>query len=115
MSMRVTRADEAEPFHPVGHQGVSPLRLWGGDRTPTEGVTVVLSRYAPGAEAGLAAQSCETVYVVTEGALTFDSEGTRVVLGPMDSAHFDTGTTRTVHNETSVPASMLVIRTKVTP
>lgn len=110
--MRITRAVEGEPFEAVGHTGVGPIRLQGGDRTPTEHFTVVLSHYLPGAEAGLAAQQTETIYVVTAGELVFASEGEVVTLGPMDSVHYTPGTTRTVKNQSPLPASMLVIRMK---
>jgi len=110
--MRASRLSEGEPFEPVGHTGVGPIRLQGGDRTPTENTTVVLSHYLPGAEAGLAEQTTETIYVVTAGELTFASDGVEVTLGHMDSVHFTPGTTRTVRNQSKLPASMLVIRTK---
>lgn len=112
MPMRVTRIADGEPFEPEGHTGVGPVRLQGGERTPTENFTVVLSHYLPGAEAGLASQQTETVYVVTAGELTFTSEGEEVTLGPMDSLHYTPGTTRTVKNNSRLPASMLVVRMK---
>ena len=49
MTMRVTRIADAEPFNPVGHDGVGPVRLQGGASTPTADFTVVLSHYLPGA------------------------------------------------------------------
>lgn len=112
MAMRVTPIADGEPFEPVGHTGVGPVRLQGGARTPTENFTVTLSHYLPGAEAGLATQESETVYVVTAGELVFASEGNEVTLGPMDSVHYTPGTTRTVKNQSRLPASMLVVRMK---
>ncbi|PTT68847.1 cupin [Arthrobacter sp. HMWF013] len=108
--MRVTRVTDAEPFHPVGHEGVGPVRLQGGEATPTTDFTVVLSHYLPGGAAELAPQSAETVYVVVSGELVMTSEGAEEVLGPFDSVHFTPGTLRTVHNRTNLPASMIVIR-----
>lgn len=110
MTMRVTRIADAEPFSPVGHEGVGPVRLQGSESTPTKDFTVVLSHYLPGAMAGLAPQDAETVYVVVTGELVMESEGESEVLGPYDSVHFTLGTTRTVENRTKLPATMLVIR-----
>lgn len=110
MTMRVTRIADAEPFSPVGHEGVGPVRLQGGTSTPTTDFTVALSHYLPGASAALAPQEAETVYVVLSGELAMHAEGDDQVLGPLDSVHFTTGTLRTVENRTNLPASMLVIR-----
>lgn len=113
MSMRVTRIGDAEPFDPVGHAGVGPVRLQGGAATPTTDFTVALSHYLPGAEAQLAQQVSETVYVVLSGELAMISEGDEQALGPFDSVHFTVGTTRSVRNRSHLPASMLVIRAVV--
>lgn len=112
MTMRVTKIDDAEPFAPVGHTGVGPVRLQGGASTPTTDFTVALSHYLPGGLAELAPQDAETVYVVLSGELTMESEGDIAVLGPNDSVHYTVGTLRTVENRTHLPASMLVIRAK---
>lgn len=110
MSMRVTRITDAEPFQPVGHEGVGPVRLQGSMSTPTTDFTVALSHYLPGGSAELSPQASETVYVVLSGELVMASEGREEVLGPLDSVHFTIGTLRTVENRTTLPASMLVIR-----
>lgn len=112
MTMRVTRVEDAVPFQPVGHEGVGPVRLQGGTRTPTTKFTVALSHYLPGGTAELAPQEAETVYVVLQGELLMVSEGVEEVLGPLDSVHFTPGTMRTVENRTNVPSSMLVIRAR---
>jgi uncharacterized cupin superfamily protein len=112
MTMRVTKIADAEPFNPVGHDGVEPVRLQGGASTPTAGFTVVLSHYLPGGTAQLAPQEAETVYVVLSGELVMASDGVEETLGAYDSAHFTAGTLRTVENRTNLPASMLVIRAK---
>jgi len=110
MTMRITRLDDAEPFAPMGHTGVGPVRLQGGTTTPTTDFTVALSHYLPGGQADLSAQVAETVYVVVSGSLVMTSDGVEASLDPMDSVHFSPGTTRTVVNRTHLPASMLVIR-----
>jgi uncharacterized cupin superfamily protein len=110
MTMRVTKLEDAEPFTPVGHDGVGPVRLQGGQSMPTEKFTVVLSHYLPGAEAQLAPQDAETVYVLIDGELVMSSDGIEETLGRFDSVHFTQGTLRTVENRTHLPATMLVIR-----
>ncbi len=110
MTMRVTKVEDAEAFSPVGHQGVGPVRLQGGERTPTAKFTVALSHYLPGGIAELAPQEAETVYVLLSGELVMASEGEEQTLGPLDSVHYTPGTTRTVENRTNLPSSMLVIR-----
>ncbi len=110
MTMRITRLADAERFDPPGHVGVGPVRLQGGQATPTSDFTVALSHYLPGGSAALSPQTAETVYVIVSGALVMVSEGEEVTLGPLDSVHFTTGTTRAVENRTNAPASMLVIR-----
>lgn len=110
MTMRITRLTHGETFSPSGHVGVGPVRLQGGDTTPTTDFSVVLSHYLPGGCAELAPQAAETVYVIVSGALVMASEGEEATLGPFDSVHFTPGTTRTVENRTHQPASMLVIR-----
>ncbi|HEX4058175.1 MAG TPA: cupin domain-containing protein [Galbitalea sp.] len=110
MTMRVTKIENAEPFQPVDHDGVGPVRLQGGETMPTEKFTVVLSHYLPGAIAQLAPQVAETVYVLTSGELVMSADGTEATLGAFDSVHFTPGTLRTVENRTHLPATMLVIR-----
>lgn len=110
MTMRVTRISAAEPFTPAGHSGVGPVRLQGGESTPTIDFTVALSHYLPGGEAELSPQAAETVYVIVAGELVMSSEGDEYSLGPNDSVHFTPGTIRRVENRTKMPASMLVIR-----
>ena len=110
MPMRITRLSEAEPFSPVDHEGVGPVRLQGGSATPTEKFTVALSHYLPGAMAQLAPQAAETVYVVLSGEFVMAADGEEAVLTRHDSVHFSQGTQRSVENRTHLPASMLVIR-----
>jgi uncharacterized cupin superfamily protein len=110
MTMHVVRRADGRPFSPVGHVGVEPVRLHGGESSPTSDFTVVLSRYRPGGAAELASLESETVYVVMSGELVMSSDGAEVTLGPLDSVHFAAGDTRTVENRADASASMLVIR-----
>ncbi|GEE00794.1 hypothetical protein nbrc107696_45320 [Gordonia spumicola] len=106
MTIRLTRVADGEPFAPVGHHGVSPVRLQGGDG----GMSVVLSEYEPGATAASAVQTAETIYVVLEGELTFAGGGVSVTAGPLDSVNVAVGDERSVHNAGAVVARMLVVR-----
>lgn len=108
--MRVMRLADGVPFTPVDHHGVQPIRLQGSDASPTEKFGVVISHYLPGAQAQLAPQPTETVYVVLTGELVMGAEGDEQVLAPYDSVHFTAGTLRTVENRSQLPATMLVIR-----
>jgi mannose-6-phosphate isomerase-like protein (cupin superfamily) len=110
MTMRVTRIEDAEPYAPVGHAGVGPVRLQGGSKTPTDRFTVALSHYLPGAVAELAEQEDETVYVMLAGELMMAADGVEETVHANDSVHYTVGTLRTVENRTHLPASMLVIR-----
>ena len=110
MTMRINRLADAERFDPPGHTGVGPVRLQGGDASPTKDVTVVLSHYLPGGQAAMAEQPVETVYVLVSGELVMVSEDQEATLHPYDSVHFTPGTRRQVVNRSQLPASMLVIR-----
>ena len=56
------------------------------------------------------AGALEKIYVVLAGRITVQlGDGTRHVLGPLDSCHIPGGEARSVLNETSEMASMLVM------
>ena len=84
MTMRVTRLADAEPFSPVDHSEVGPVRLQGGESTPTSRFTVAPSQYLPGGRADPAPQAAETVYVVVVGELVMTSEGVEATLESHD-------------------------------
>ncbi len=110
MSIEISELTQAQPFQPVGHHGVGPVHLFGGERYDGA-VTVALSHYLPGGSADLSPVAVETVYVVVTGTLTLlDADGTARELGPLDSARITAGTPRAVENRTNLPAGMLVIR-----
>jgi mannose-6-phosphate isomerase-like protein (cupin superfamily) len=110
MTMTITRLADATPFDPPGHRGVGPIRLRGGETSPTEGIVVTLSHYLPGGQAEMAPQLVETVYVIVAGELVMISDGVEETLRTYDSVHFTVGTLRQVENRSHLPASMIVIR-----
>jgi mannose-6-phosphate isomerase-like protein (cupin superfamily) len=107
--MQITRVSDAVSFDPEGHRGVSPAYLQGGEDY-SGSVSIVLSRYLPGAQAQLAELAVETFYVVIEGELTMDCDGLEATLGHLDTVCMTAGSLRSVHNRTRLPASMLVVR-----
>ncbi|MFD4903408.1 cupin domain-containing protein [Streptomyces sp. NPDC058411] len=110
MSIEIIELAQAERFQPVGHHGVGPVHLFGGERY--EGaVTVALSHYLPGGQADLSPVPAETLYIVLSGTLTLtDADGSAHALNALDGARLTAGTPRSVENLTNLPASMLVIR-----
>ncbi|MFG3133218.1 cupin domain-containing protein [Streptomyces tendae] len=110
MSIEIAQLTQAQPFQPVGHHGVGPVHLFGGEHYDGA-VTVALSHYLPGGGADMSPVPAETLYVVLTGTLTLvDADGTSHVLGPLDSARLTAGTVRGVENRTNLTAAMLVIR-----
>ncbi len=107
--MEVTRLADALPYEAPKHHGIAALRLHGGGQTNAERMLVGMSHFLPGGGADESASEAERVYVVLEGQITVTTEDGPVVLGPMDSCLLPPGETRSVHNATNRPASMLVI------
>ncbi|MFC8454936.1 hypothetical protein [Kitasatospora sp. NPDC057223] len=110
MPIDIIQLTQAQPFQPVGHHGVAPVHLFGGEHYDGA-VTVALSHYLPGGGADLSPVPLETLYLVLTGTLTLlDGDGGTHVLTALDGARLTTGTVRSVENRTNLPASMLVIR-----
>ncbi|MCX5214764.1 cupin domain-containing protein [Kitasatospora sp. NBC_00240] len=110
MPIDITQLIQAQRFEPVGHSGVGPVHLFGGERYDGA-VTVALSHYLPGGRADMSPVPVETLYLVLTGSLTLlDADGATHVLNALDGARLTTGTLRGVENRTNLPASMLVIR-----
>lgn len=109
MSIDITPLTQAQPFQPVGHHGVGPVHLFGGEHYDGA-VTAALSHYLPGGRADMSPVPAETLYIVVTGTLTLDAEGDTHDLHPLDAVRLTPGTLRSVENRTNLPASMLVIR-----
>ena len=110
MRARLHRIADAVTFHPEGHTGVAPVRLVG--TAPDEPISVVLSRYEPGAHAEMSPVPVDTIYLVRTGTLTISLEGEQQELTELDSIFLPAGCVRAVDNRTSEQASMFVIRPK---
>lgn len=107
--MEITRLDDAVAYSAPLHHGMVALRLQGHEASSAESFWVGLSHFLPGGGAEQSATPIEKVYVVVDGHLTFVTEETEHVLGPLDSCRFAPGEARTVQNRTNRVASMLVI------
>lgn len=105
----VRRSGEGTLIHPPGHAGVSALQRFGGGGEP-DVVTVVLSRYSPGARAELS-EVGETIYYVLGGELHLSIEHAEdYTLEQGDSVYMQSGTVRSIVNYGADEASILVVR-----
>jgi quercetin dioxygenase-like cupin family protein len=111
--MECTRFDKAKPYTAPKHNACSSFRLQGLEASATKNFWVGLSHFLPGGGADLDASPYEKVYVVTAGELTVVSGGQTVVLRVNDSCLIPANEARTVVNHTNLPASMVVIFSKV--
>jgi mannose-6-phosphate isomerase-like protein (cupin superfamily) len=107
-TMRITRLDQAPPYHPPLHRGVGALRLQGHEAGPTARFWTGLSYYLPGGAADAAPTAEETVYVVLDGEVVVTADGREETLGRYDSVHLPKSQTRSVENRSHRPATLLV-------
>lgn len=108
--MDVTRIAEAREYHPPLHHGCTALRLQGLEASTADFAWIGLSHIEPGGGAAMDAGSVGKIYVVAVGEVTVTlADGTRTVLGTMDSCFIPAGEAREVRNETAEVASMIVV------
>ncbi len=108
-TMEVVRFADATFYTAPDHDDVVARRLQGGDAT-TAFALVGHSTFAPGAGVPMGAAPVGKVYVVTAGELTIvAADGTRHVLGVMDSIHMPPHEARAVVNDGRHPAAMIVV------
>lgn len=96
---------------PPKHFNVVSGRFQGKTETGLSKFWMGLSHYLPGGgvEFSGADSAEEKVYFVLEGELTVKSETEEFVLGPWDSLYIGPHEARSIINNTSRPATMLVI------
>ena len=100
--MEVVRFDEAPFYTAPDHDDVVARRLQGGEASSVDFALVGHSTFPPGGGVPMGAAQVSKIYIVTDGAISFDQpDGTRYVLMP--------GEARAVLNDTSEPAAMIVI------
>jgi mannose-6-phosphate isomerase-like protein (cupin superfamily) len=107
--MHVTRFNAAKTYNPPKHPGAVAYRLQGMDTSPVQDFWVGVSHFLPGGGAELDATPTEKVYVVLSGKVTVEAGGQRVTLEAYDSCMIGKNEERRVVNESSLPASMLVV------
>jgi glyoxylate utilization-related uncharacterized protein len=96
---------------PPRHFNVVSGRFQGEAETGLKSFWMGMSHYLPGGgvEFSGADSAEEKVYFVLEGEITVKSETEEFVLGPRDSLYIGPYEGRSVSNNTSRPATMLVI------
>ncbi|MBN2027519.1 MAG: cupin domain-containing protein [Actinobacteria bacterium] len=108
--MKKVELKDVKPYQAPGHYGMTALRLHGREETGSQNFWVGLSHFLPGGGAEFDASPSEKVYFVLEGEVTIKCQsGEIVTLRPWESMYIGANEGRAIVNETSRPASMLVI------
>lgn len=107
--MKLKRFEDAEPYDAPNHWDVTGLRLQGFEDGGPENQWLGFSQFLPGGGAGPDCTPFEKVYVVLEGEMTIDVDGTETVLGAMDSCTIPAGEVRRIENKTNHICKMLVV------
>lgn len=105
--MHLMRHADAVPYQAPLHDNVDTRRMQGLEAGPSDAFWVGISQYPPGSSAGPGEVMAETVYVVLDGELTLECEGTHV-LGTHDSVRFVAGEHRRLVNASDANATLLV-------
>lgn len=113
--MEVKRLHAAARYDAARHFDMRSLRLQGLDATHVEHFWVGLSHFLPDGGAQWDAGPTEKVYVVLSGEITLTTAGGDVVLKALDSCVIPAGEGRSIRNDSSLPASMLVILASALP
>jgi mannose-6-phosphate isomerase-like protein (cupin superfamily) len=111
--MQVNRYSAVKSYSAPKHNACVAYRLQGAEASPVENFWVGLSHFLPNGGAERDASPAEKVYVVLSGEVTVEAGGQRVTLEPYDSCVIGKNEERTLINESNVPASMLVVISKV--
>ena len=108
---KVAFADIKKYGTPPKHFNVVSARFQGSAETGLQKYWMGMSHYLPGGgvEFSGAESAEEKVYFVLEGELTVKGETEEHVLGPWDSLYIGPHEARSIVNNTSRPATMLVI------
>lgn len=107
--MHLKRFEEAEPYEAPNHRSCFGLRLQGFEEGGPENQWVGLSQFLPGGGAGPDSTPFEKVYVVLEGEMTVEIEGTETTLRRYDSCTIAPGEVRVLTNKSNLTAVMLVV------
>lgn len=107
--MEVTYIDDASTYDARKHFNMSARRLQGADASGAETCTVALSVFEPGGGAESSATPTEKIYVVLSGEITVSVADASHLLRKHDSCRIEPNEERTMLNESSAPAEVLVI------
>ena len=107
--MHLKRFSDAETYDAPNHWGVTGLRLQGFEEGGPENQWIGFSQFLPGGGAGPDSTPFEKVYVVLEGQMTVEVDGSELVLDPMDSCTIPPGEVRRIENKTNHICKMLVV------
>lgn len=107
--MHIKRFADAQPYDAPNHWGVTGLRLQGFEEGGPDNQWIGFSQFLPGGGAGPDSTPFEKVYVVLDGEITIEVDGTEQILGPMDSCTIPPGETRRIENKTNHICKMLVV------
>jgi quercetin dioxygenase-like cupin family protein len=113
MSYKITRKNEAYTYEAPGHFDVRTTRLHDPQDVNVGGIVMGLSHFLPGGGCNYGANAKETIYYIIEGQMYLESEvGTpnevKTTLYAGDSYHCGPGTSKSVVNNGTVSAQMLV-------
>ena len=107
--MLVKRFKDAKTYDAPNHWGVVGLSLQGFEDGCPENQSVGFSQFLPGGGAGPDSTPFEKVYVVLEGEMTVEVDGTETVLRAMDSCTVPPGQVRRIENKSNHVCKMLVV------
>jgi Cupin domain. len=100
---------DAREYPTTGHFDMKALRLHGIETSNCKDFTLSLSHFLPDGGTDYMEGTVELIYFILEGELTIRTKTEAIVLKKYDSMHFNIGDTKSIKNETNLPASMLVI------
>lgn len=108
---KIARADVTDYGVPPKHFGVNAAKLQGEAESGLTSFWMGVSHYLPGGGIEWSGEDSteEKVYVVIEGELTVKGKDEEFVLGPLDSLFIGPNEGRSVINNGTKPAVMLVV------
>jgi mannose-6-phosphate isomerase-like protein (cupin superfamily) len=108
---KIARADLKEYGIPPKHFNVNAVWLQNEERSGLKSFRVGVSHYLPGGGIEWSGEDSaeEKVYIVIEGELTVKGTDEEFVLGPLDSLYIGPNEGRSVINNGTKPAVMLVV------
>lgn len=107
--MQVTRISQADRYDAPEHFEMACLRLQGKAASSAKSMWMGMSHLLPGGHTSLKASPQEKLYLVIAGHVTLSNGEKDVVLGPMDSCYFAPNEDRALRNDTSLPATIVLI------